>query len=97
MTIAFPTSEEKGLQASRVKECENAAFFTVVSVNDKGGVTSVKSVSCEEIKELDIDVVVLAQESSHIACTNVFIDTQSQNVDKALVKVLQEQLFKKSA
>jgi hypothetical protein len=97
MTIAFPTNDDKGLQATRIDECKNASFFTVVSVNEKGGITSVISVSCTQIKEMDIDYVVLSKNDNTIECTKVFVDTNSPNVDKALVKVLQENLFKKSA
>ncbi len=97
MTIAFPTNEERGLQANMGEACKNAAFFTVVNVNEKGGITSVVSVSCKNIKEMQIDYLVLPRKDSTTLCANVFIDEESPNVDTALVKILREKLFKKSA
>ena len=97
MNILFPANEPIGLQAKRMLDSSKEEFYTLVTTNEKGGITSVKSLSPQEVKEIKIDVVVVSQNTTKYENANVIVDDISDNVDKALVKVLQEKLFKKSA
>lgn len=97
MNILFPVSETIGLQAKRVLDCSEGNFYTLVTTNQKGGVTSVKSFTSKEIEDLHIDVVVSSSKIDTFKNAKIVIDESSHNVDTALVKVLKEELFRESA
>lgn len=97
MTILFPTKEAIGLQAARVLDSVEGEFYTLVTTNNKGGIISVQSLSEEEVKSINIDVVVLPKETTNYKSANIYIDENSPNVDTALVKVMREKLFNKTA
>lgn len=97
MTILFPTNEDIGLQAKRIFDSIEEEFYTLVTTNEKGGITSVDSLTSKEIEEMNIDVVVVSRKTTKYKNANIYIDEKSPNVDTALVKIMSETLFKKSA
>lgn len=99
MNIVFPTTEPRGLQAKRALYFENAMHYTLVKTNDKGAITTVKNIEAKELESIKIDTIVskFPLQSNKFSTAKVYIDALSVDVDKALVKVLQEELFCKSA
>ena len=99
MIIMFPTNENIGLQATLFEDFDDAKFYTLIRINQKGAVVSIKSISSNEAKEISPYAIVSSSKTNNIKYNNttIFIDETSQNVDTALVKVLQENLFKKAS
>ncbi|WP_024955913.1 hypothetical protein [Sulfurospirillum arcachonense] len=97
MIIIFPTNEDIGLLATINSNFENAKFYTLIKINSKGAVLSVKAISNNKLNEIDPYAIVTSKPINNpkYINTSIFIDTTSENVDKALVKVLQEKLFNK--
>ena len=56
---------------------ENAPEITIVTTNEKGGITSVKSITSLEVKEIHIDVVVVSQNTAKYENANVIVDEVS--------------------
>jgi len=99
MIIMFPTNEDIGLQATLFKDFEDAKFYTLIRINPKGAVVSIKSISSSQANEITPYAIVTSNKINNIRYNNtaVFIDETSQNVDTALVKVLKEKLFIKAS
>lgn len=99
MIIIFPTSENKGLQAKIVSDFENAKFYTLVRINKKGAVLSIKSIPSEELDSIEPYAIVSASPINNpkYSNSNIFVDPAFSIVDKALVKVLREKLFNKAS
>lgn len=98
MIIMFPSNEDKGLQATINENFENAKFYTLIKINPKGAVTSITSISNDEVDTIVPYAIVSSDtiNNSRYINTSKFIDKTSPNIDKALVRVLQEHLFKSS-
>lgn len=99
MIIMFPTNEDIGLQATLFKNFDDAKFYTLIKINTKGAVVSIQSISNSQANEITPYAIVASNKinSKKYNKTTIFIDETSQNVDTALVKVLQENIFKKAS